>query len=140
MVETVLILVALAVGGAGGYAFGRRRPTAPSTVEGSTPTQAYARSVADFAAGVAPVWTAQIESCRSQMESAIGDVTHQFGGIVEDLDSVLASSTAAVGGDQGHAFDRGRDRLNGVVSTLDTTIALRHEALNELRSLMQLND
>ncbi|GAA0939836.1 methyl-accepting chemotaxis protein [Virgisporangium aurantiacum] len=140
MVETVLILIALAVGGAGGFAFGRRRAV-PSIVDTpASPVRTYARSVADFAAGVAPVWTAQLESCRSQMETAVGDVTNQFGGIVDDLDSVLASSTAAVGGDQGHAFDRGRDRLTGVVSTLDTTIALRHEALNELRSLMQLND
>jgi methyl-accepting chemotaxis protein len=147
MVETVLILIALAVGcvvgGAGGFALGRNRaaPAGDAAAGGTaTPVRAYARSVADFAGAVAPVWTAQIESCRSQMESAVGDVTNQFGGIVEDLDSVLASSTAAVGGDQGHAFDRGRDRLTGVVSTLDSTIALRHEALNELRSLMQLND
>lgn len=139
MVETLLILLALAVGGAGGYLVGRRRPE-PSIVEHAMPVRAYARSVADFAGAVAPVWTAQIESCRSQMETAISDVSNQFGGIVDDLDSVLASSTAAVGGDQGHAFDRGRSRLNGVVSTLDSTIALKHESLNELRSLMQLNE
>src|SRR6185312_8975704 len=136
MVETLLILLALAVGGAGGYAFGRRRAAAPSTVDSVTSTRAYARSVSDFAGAVAPVWTAQIESCRTQMETAVSDVSLQFGGIVDDLDSVLASSTAAVGGDQGHAFDRGRSRLNGVVSTLDSTIALKHESLNELRSLM----
>lgn len=139
MAEAVLILVALAVGGAGGFVVGRLR-SRPSTVDAeATPTQAYARSVADFAAGVTPVWTAQIESCRSQMETAISDVSNQFGGIVDDLDSVLASSNAAVGGDSAHAFDRGRDRLNGVVSTLDSTLTLKHESLNELRSLMQLN-
>jgi methyl-accepting chemotaxis protein len=143
MAETLMILLALAAGGAGGYALGRRgRRGGPSssTVEAATPVAAYAQSVAEFAGAVAPVWTAQIESCRSQMETAISDVSNQFGGIVDDLDSVLASSTAAVGGDQGHAFDRGRDRLNGVVTTLDSTLALKHEALNELRSLMRLNE
>src|SRR5262245_5118760 len=140
MVETILVLVALTIGGAIGFAVGRRRSGRAATVETATPAHAYAHSVAEFAGAVAPVWRAPIESCRSQRETAISDVSNQFGGIVDDLDSVLASSSAAVGGDQAHAFDRGRSRLNGVVSTLDSTIALRHESLVELRSLMELNE
>jgi methyl-accepting chemotaxis protein len=139
MVE-FLLLLALLAGGAGGYVAGtRRRQSVDADPEPRGALQ-YQRSVADFASTVAPVWSAQVDTSRTQMETAVHGVTAQFGGIVENLDSVLQSSTEAVGGDVGQVFHRSRQRLDDVVGTLNNAVEMKRAALEDLRALLTLNE
>ncbi|MCM4081152.1 methyl-accepting chemotaxis protein [Paractinoplanes hotanensis] len=139
MVETLVAVIALAAGfGAGYVARGRRAGARTDT--GPLPPDRYAESVTEFAGAVAPVWSAQIDSSRTQMETAVGQLTDTFGGIVEHLDSVLTSSSEALHDGQGGAFDRSRQRLGDVVDTLDQALTAKRESLGELHSLLSLNE
>ncbi|MFI5495767.1 methyl-accepting chemotaxis protein [Actinoplanes sp. NPDC051859] len=146
MVEVIGIVVALLVGGAGGYLLARWRlgRAAAPTVEVRTRAAPVAgdpmSGMTEFAQQVAPVWSAQIDSSRGQMESAIGQVTEKFAGIVDNLDAVLASSSGAMHDQHGSAFDRSQHRLGEVVGTLDTALTAKRAALEELQTLLTLND
>lgn len=138
MAETLVALIALAAGfGAGYVARARRRDGRTGTVP--LPPDRYAGGVAEFAGAVAPVWSGQIDSSRTQMETAVERLTETFGGIVEHLDSVLTSSSEALHDGQGGAFDRSRQRLDDVVDTLDQALTAKRESLAELHSLLSLN-
>ncbi|MFC7534204.1 methyl-accepting chemotaxis protein [Actinoplanes sp. GCM10030250] len=132
-------VIALAVGFGGGYLLRGRRPESGSLVAQTAPER-YADDVTQFAGAVAPVWTAQIDSSRTQMESAVGQLTETFGGIVEHLDSVLTSSSGALDDGRGGTFDRSRERLGDVVGTLDNALAVKRQAVAELHSLLGLNE
>ena len=139
MAETLVAVIALAAGfGAGYVARGRR--TGSRTDTGPLPPDRYAESVTEFAGAVAPVWSAQIDSSRTQMETAVGQLTETFGGIVEHLDSVLTSSSEALHDGQGGTFDRSRQRLGDVVDTLDQALTAKRASLGELHSLLSLNE
>jgi methyl-accepting chemotaxis protein len=101
----------------------------------------YLYSVGEFGQAVPPVWAAQVESSRQQMESAVTELTTTFGDIVRMLDTVLAS-TGLDGGDSGHlqVFEAARDRLGAVVRTLESTLDGKRVLLDELRVLLQLNE
>jgi methyl-accepting chemotaxis protein len=139
MAELFIGVIGLAVGFGAGYVVRGRRP-AGAEIAPPAPPDRYAQSVTEFAGAVAPVWSAQIDSSRSQMESAIGELTEKFAGIVEHLDSVLTSSSGVLDDGQGGAFDRSRARLGGVVGTLDDALAGKRQALDELQSLLGLNE
>jgi methyl-accepting chemotaxis protein len=140
MVE-LFVLLALVAGAVGGYLVGTRRRSGPAA-SGPEPGGAlrYQRSVEEFASAVAPVWSAQVDTSRVQMEKAVSGVTEQFGGIVENLDSVLSSSSAVVQGDYGQVFDRSRQRLTDVVGTLNSAVEMKRAALEDLRALLSLNE
>ena len=137
MAEFLLALVAGVIGLGLGVLLGRRRGSVPAQAPAGT--RQYHRSVVDFAGAVAPVWSAQVDTTRVQMETAINGVTAQFGGIVDNLDTVLESSAGVLHGDSGAVFDRSRERLGDVVSTLDNAVAMKRQALDELRTLIALN-
>jgi methyl-accepting chemotaxis protein len=138
MVELIVAVVALAVGLGGGYLmWGRRRPGTDLPLK---ETDDYAESVTEFAGAVAPVWSSQIDSSRNQMENAVERLTETFAGIVENLDSVLTSSSGALDPGTGGAFDRSRERLGDVVGTLDQALTVKRQALEELHSLLSLNE
>lgn len=139
MVETLVAVIALAAGFGAGYVARARRPGGRTNTEPPPPDR-YAESVTEFADAVAPVWSAQIDSSRTQMETAVGQLTDTFGGIVEHLDSVLTSSSEALHDGQGGAFDRSRQRLGDVVDTLDQALTAKRESLGELHSLLSLNE
>ncbi|MFF5076555.1 methyl-accepting chemotaxis protein [Actinoplanes sp. NPDC000266] len=139
MAELLIGAIALAAGFGAGYLVRGRRPTGP-VASAAAPPEAYTEKVVGFAGAVAPVWSAQIDSSRSQMETAISQLTETFAGIVENLDSVLASSAGALDQGQHGSFDRSRDRLGDVVGTLDEALSAKHESLNELHSLLGLNE
>ncbi|UQU67904.1 methyl-accepting chemotaxis protein [Couchioplanes caeruleus] len=141
MAEALGIVVALLAGAALGYGFAwwRARGTAPGTMREPASGPA-ATDVAGFAGAVAPVWSAQIESSRGQMETAVGQLTEKFAGIVDNLDSVLASSSGTLHDGHAGAFDRSRQRLGEVVGTLNSTLTARRESLAELRTLLDLNE
>ncbi|MFI5894281.1 methyl-accepting chemotaxis protein [Actinoplanes sp. NPDC051513] len=137
MAELLWALGALAVGLGAGFAAGRRRPAvAPAEARAA---DTHIASVTRLAGSLAPVWSAQIDSSRSQMETAIGQITEQFAGIVENLDTVLASSSGALEDGQGGTFDRSRARLGDVVGTLDEALATKRQTVAELRNLQTLN-
>jgi methyl-accepting chemotaxis protein len=138
MAEPLWILLGLALGAGTGYLFGyrRHRPGAAP----SAPADPHVAAVHRLTEALAPVWSAQIESGRTQMEQAIGVLTEQFATIVENLDTVLSSSAGALGDRQGGTFDHSRDRLGAVVGTLDRALTTKRQAVSELRSLLGLND
>ncbi|WP_432969336.1 methyl-accepting chemotaxis protein [Dactylosporangium sp. CA-233914] len=139
MAEVLYVIVALLVGLGIGFAAGRRRPAPPPAPAAA---DAFRRGVGEFAEAVAPVWSAQIESSRAQMESGIGAVTQQFSQIVDNVDAVLASSADALGPQGGGAgsFDRGRERLGNVVHTLDNAMRAKRQAVRDLAGLAGFND
>ena len=141
MAEVLGIVVALLVGAAAGYGFAawRARHGGPGGAR-EREADRTAADMAGFAGAVAPVWSAQIDNSRGQMESAIGQLTEKFAGIVDNLDAVLASSSGALHDGHGGAFDRSRQRLGEVVSTLNSTLTARRESLAELRALLDLNE
>ena len=55
--------------------------------------QVYLSGQQQFGAQVAPVWSAHIESSRSQMESAISSLSERFAGIVDKLDNALHTAS-----------------------------------------------
>jgi methyl-accepting chemotaxis protein len=139
MVELLIAVVALAAGAGGGYWWRGRAATAAGA--GAQPAaDRRDGEIRDFAGAVAPVWTAQIDSSRNQMETAVSELTHTFAGIVDHLDAVLTSTSGVFDEAQGSAFDRSRDRLGEVVGTLDSALTAKRESLAELHSLLGLNE
>ena len=139
MAELIWAVVGLAVGAGVGYGAGlRRRPVAvPSTGHSA---DAHVASINRLTGALSPVWSAQIESGRTQMEQAISVLTEQFAAIVEKLDTVLASSAGALGDHQGGAFERSRERLGAVIGTLDAALSAKRQAVTDLRTLLGFND
>ncbi|MFG1926584.1 methyl-accepting chemotaxis protein [Cryptosporangium sp. NPDC048952] len=137
MAELLLALVTLVVGLGVGVVVGKRGSSREIKPAGD-PAVEFHRSVVDFAGAVAPVWSAQVDTSRAQMENAISGVTEQFAGIVDNLDTVLESSAGVLHGDSAAVFDRSRERLGDVVSTLDNAVAMKRQALEELRTLDDL--
>ncbi|MEV4641784.1 methyl-accepting chemotaxis protein [Actinoplanes sp. NPDC049548] len=139
MAELIGILVALLAGIAAGYGYAQWRGKRSQPTGGTAAVDPMA-GMTEFASAVAPVWSAQIDSSRSQMESAIGGLTEKFAGIVENLDSVLTSSSGALHDANAAAFERSRERLGDVVGTLDQALTAKRAALEELQTLLSLND
>ncbi|MFI5841309.1 methyl-accepting chemotaxis protein [Catenuloplanes sp. NPDC051500] len=138
MAEVLWILLGIVVGGGAGFGLGRRRAiVAPSHHATGDP---HLHSVSRLTGSLAPVWSAQIVSSRAQMETAVGTLTERFGEIVENLDTVLASSAGALREGGSGTFDRSRERLGGVVGTLDDALATKRETVAELRTLLAFND
>ncbi|SHN45364.1 methyl-accepting chemotaxis protein [Cryptosporangium aurantiacum] len=141
MAELLVALVALVIGLGVGYGIaGRRARPADDDAAAEQAVANYHRNVVEFTEAVAPVWSAHVDTSRAQMETAISGVTAQFAGIVDNLDTVLDSSAGVLHGDSGAVFDRSRERLGDVVSTLDNAVAMKRQALDELRTLVELND
>ncbi|MFI5958407.1 methyl-accepting chemotaxis protein [Cryptosporangium sp. NPDC051539] len=139
MAELLVALVSAALGLGIGYGVWGRRSRSATVVAAEPSVSRYHHSVVDFAGAVAPVWSAQVDTTRTQMESAISGVTEQFAGIVDNLDTVLESSAGVLHGDSAAVFDRSRERLGDVVDTLEGAVAMKRQSLDELRSLIGLN-
>jgi len=145
MLSMTLLAPALAAASAGGlgYLAGARRrgaagaPRRPAAGEGAV--EDYLASLDAFAATVTPVWSAQLESTRLQMQTAITELVTKFAGIVQLLDTVLRSTDHGVAGGSSDVFEASSSRLGAVVTSLDEALEMRRHALDELRVLMSLN-
>jgi methyl-accepting chemotaxis protein len=140
MVEGLLVLLALGVASVAGYLLGLARGRHAGTDDAAVSVEAitaYRRSVIEFASLVVPVWSAHVTSCREQMADAVGGISTQFAGIVDDLAIALTSTGD---GSQASVFDESRRRLGGVVGTLDAALELKNRTLADLRTLLALND
>ena len=100
---------------------------------------AYLRSLKTLGSDVMPVWVRNVETGRSQMESAIVDLMVRFSGIVEKLDAALkASEAASEGMDGGMAsvFASGETELRAVVSSLREAMQNKKIMLEEIHGLL----
>lgn len=89
-----------------------------------------------------PVWGGHIESSRQQMETAIGELSQRFGGIVERLDQAMQASNLAAGtGEQASdaglvaVFERSSRELNTVLESLRAAMTSNCALHEEVQSL-----
>jgi len=141
VVGTLLTVAGLLVGALAGFWFGRPRPAEAG--EGVVPVQPvddYLASLDEFSSTVTPVWSAHIESSRLQADAAVSDLVTKFATIVTLLDTALGSSRPTMGDGHSVLFDSCRQRLSEVVSALDGALAQQQRSVDELRTLVDLND
>ena len=106
-----------------------------------------------FGAELAPVWTAQIETSRSQMEHAVSALAQRFSGIVDKLDRAVQVSGATTrsidDGDQGllAVFAKSDTRLSRLIADLDDAhrgkaelVGRVHELGTHVDALQQMAD
>jgi methyl-accepting chemotaxis protein len=91
---------------------------------GREATAVFVASTEQFGREVLPVWSAHLESSRSQMEVAVGSLTQRFAGIVDRLDQTLKASMQG-GGKEGVAgvFERSDLELRSVLDSLRAALA-----------------
>jgi methyl-accepting chemotaxis protein len=137
--QALAVVVAVLLGAAAGFGVGRRN-RAETAGAGAGEVDGYVARLDEFGQQVPPVWAAHIESCRQQMESAIGQLTQRFADIVQLLETVLStSSLAGASGNEG-VFETSRLSLGDVVDTLDGALNRKREILQQLQGLLSLND
>jgi len=140
-----IIAAAAALAGAlAGWWLGSRRRQAPDVHPAVStdlyvergPVEEYVASAQALGNRLAPVWSAQIESCRTQMESAVGALTQRFGSIVIDLDAALSSSREVLSSGDGGAFAASHERLGEVASGLEEALHDKQRMLAEVSKLV----
>ncbi len=98
--------------------------------------QRYLDSQKSFSAEVAPVWSGQIESSRTQMEAAITALSARFGKIAARLDRTLdASSGAARGTTAAEVYATSEQKLDAVMRLLRSTVDSKAEMLAKVQGL-----
>lgn len=113
-----------------------KKPAAQaSTVGNSAMVSDYVNGVQAFSQDLTPVWSAQIESTRIQMETAIAGLTGRFAGIVSNLDQVLDQSVYSTQGDN-TVFEQSRKRLGQVVATLEDALQEKKHVIAEIKGLV----
>lgn len=140
---TVVTAASALIGALAGFGLGRFRTGSVETAQNlvpAAPVTAYLDSLGEFSESVPPLWSAHIESSRSQMETAIGELVTTFATIVSLLDHALDASRGSMGEGHAEVFDSSRRRLSEVVSALDGALAQQQRTVEELRTLMDLND
>ena len=96
----------------------------------------YLSSLQALGSDVVPVWVRQIESGRSQMETAIIDLMVRFSGIVDKLDAALSASEAAGSGTGlASVFASSETELGEVVNSLSITMQNKGAMLAEISEL-----
>lgn len=134
-----LTACAALVTGLAGFVVGRRLPASASSAATALQPAALTGSIVAFGAEVTPVWSAQVESSRRQMDTAVDALTSRFAGIVSALDGVLGGTTAPAYANDS-LFDTSRQRLDEVVRALDLAVEHRQHTLAGLRGLVEYND
>ncbi|HUW26955.1 MAG TPA: methyl-accepting chemotaxis protein [Gallionella sp.] len=103
-------------------------------------TADYLRSLHTLGSDVIPIWVRQVETGRSQMETAILDLMVRFSGIVDKLDAALKASEASSEGIDGglvSVFTQGEKELGAVVDSLRETMHHKKTMLAEIHELLQ---
>jgi len=104
----------------------------------------YLGSRQQFGGLVAPVWSGQIESSRSQMESAVSSLAERFSGIVDKLDNAVNASSMSMQSVDGSAsglvavFAASEKELGSVITSLEGAIASKAAMLEKIQSLEHL--
>ncbi len=128
----------------GGLGFWIGRKSAPAPVQmTSTSTQTldaqnvkrYVESMDDFSEHITPVWAAHIESCRQEMEYAVGELTQRFAGITTNLNATLNSSNSTLSDGNSDIFLTSRQRLEQIIGPLNAAQQENLIVLERIRSL-----
>lgn len=98
--------------------------------------ETYLSGMENFSQQVTPVWSAQIESSRVQMDSAVAELTQRFDGIVTSLEHLLKESNIGLGEGEHQVFEASRQRLGEVVSSLEMALQDKQQMLDKIRGLM----
>lgn len=141
---TLFWIALIAAGTAIGFLVGRRSTSPATTAEldgvARDKVEAYLSSIDEFGRSVAPLWSANIDASRSQMEIAVNGLTEKFAGIVGLLDDVLSTTTINDQVGLGEVFRSSREALDEVVSALDRTLEQKQQTLLRMKTLVDLND
>lgn len=137
MFALVLTACASTLAALAGFVVGRRRQ---SPVVDARPSTALADSLVDLGTEVTPVWSAQVESSRRQMDVAVDELTSRFAEIVSSLEGVLATTSSTSAYADESVFTSSRGRLDEVVRTLDQAVEHKQHTLAGLRGLVEYND
>jgi len=101
--------------------------------------QRYLASQHAFGAEIAPVWSRQIESSRSQMEEAVGELSGRFAGIVAKLESALAPQRAQGRADETQdakqLYEHSQRQLEAVLDALRTMMSGKAAILTQVQAL-----
>lgn len=114
---------------------------AQNTLANQTPAlsvaevEKYISGLDQFAEQVTPVWAAQIDSTRQQIEQAITLLTQRFAGITSNLDSALRSSHSTLSGNGEEVFVSSNMHLQKVVHSMDEALHENLAVLQRIRSL-----
>lgn len=98
-------------------------------------TAAFVASTDRLGREVLPVWSAHIESSRSQMEVAIAALTQRFAGIVDRLDLALQSSGQGGDGGPSRVLEHSGSELRTVLDTLRAAMASNGATQAEVQNL-----
>jgi len=142
---------ALALGGAAAVlqsrhvmqttATARAAAAAAATAAHQAETARFMAELSHLMDRLAPVWSRQIETGRSQMEASVVELMQGFAAIVDRLEnSVRASeSTANSNGEDSlvNVFASSEQRLNGLVEFLGEATAHKQELLDEISGLLK---
>jgi methyl-accepting chemotaxis protein len=101
----------------------------------------FAEGLQALSGEVLPVWQRQIELGRSQMESAVCELTGQFAGIVKNLETAVAASDSAAGeldggGSTVSVFTTCEEQLSEVVASLKAAMDNKQVMLGEVSGLL----
>ena len=77
---------------------------------------------------------------RQQMETAITGLTGRFEGIVDNLDSLLKASQAALAKGDSGVFEQSQERLGKIITNLDLELKDKQHMLEETRNLLRFID
>jgi methyl-accepting chemotaxis protein len=145
----VVVLLSLLSGVAAGELLARQHAAELAAVKEEAMTvarEAFNAEATDYLHGlqtlsndVLPVWVRQVETGRSQMETAIVDLMGRFSGIVQKLDAALKASEAASEGIDGglvSVFSQSEAELGAVVSSLRDVMRQKETMLAEVHNLL----
>jgi methyl-accepting chemotaxis protein len=96
----------------------------------------------EFGEQVIPVWSRQIETCRSEMETAVALLARRFSGIVDRLEEAVRASGMATHSEAGEfglleVFTKSEKSLGSVVASLKSATTTKAAMLQKVQSLDQ---
>lgn len=105
--------------------------------------EAFVASHQGFGDALAPVWSRQIQMSRSQMESAIDELSVRFGGIVDKLGRTLSLSETSLSVGAGDAgmlalFAQSEQRLTAMVDRIESAVDSKGTLLAQVGELAGL--
>jgi methyl-accepting chemotaxis protein len=99
-------------------------------------TASYVASTEQLGRDVLPVWSAHLESSRTQMEVAVAELTHRFAAIVDRLDQTLKTP---LHGNQEHGlaeiFEQSNRELQSVLDSLHSAMESNRDMHAEVQRL-----
>ncbi|WP_211165954.1 methyl-accepting chemotaxis protein [Azoarcus sp. TTM-91] len=120
-------------------------PEPAASLPGSQPAEAATVGLDELCKKVLPLWSRHLEMVRAQTEDAVTDLAGRFQGLTQRVGKAMEASSQAAGEASGGeglmaTLERSRDRLNGVLSALRSSVESRHKVLEDMGRLSELTD